>query len=223
MISGCKRRQTLWKGAPRKLLWVLVTAIGFTPAGVHASNAEHRFRWDQANARMMEAASPEAYRGAAREYTRLAVDGVRNGPLFFNQGVAWWKAGDHVAAQRSFLRAERYLGTTPAIRHNLIVAMAPPGSEPTSSLPWYRMLLFWHYGLGISLRVAIALGGVSLLILAFAARLCRLRKLAACLHVMGVVITILFGSSAAASWQAERRDQALDRTALVSLTGDPRP
>lgn len=204
--------------------WPLLAAgllfLGLTVCTLRAEpRLEHRFRWEQANALMMSAATPEAFHAAAAAYARLAADGVRNGPLFYNQGVALLQAGDSAKAERVLLRAERYMGTTPALAHNLRLARTPADAPREQALPWYRLFLFWHYRLAMPVRIALLMAGISLLGVAGAARIQGRALLAREAHVLAVALLILFGSSVGASWHAELRDRKHDELAYLTPPG----
>lgn len=203
-------------------LLLVFALLPLAPAAADHPRLEHRFRWDHANAQMFNAIEPAAFRDAADDYGRLAADGVRNGPLFFNQGLALLKAGDYESAERALLRAERYQGTSDALQHNLRLAAARGELPLESSLPWYRQFLFWHYRLAMPLRVMMLLAGVSLWFFSFAVRFWRRPVLARELHGVAVVMLILFGSSVAASWHAELRDLKHDALAYEASAGSPR-
>lgn len=185
-----------------------------------APTADHQFAWDRANASIAAAQTRDEFGAAAGYYRELVLDGVRNGPLFFNYGTALLKAGQAENASRAFLRAERYSGSDAEIRHNLLCAEAAAHAGEHPALPWYRLFLFWHYNLDLSTRLALACAAVSLLCLALAFRLWECPRTARALHILGAWMLIVFGSSAGTSLHAESRDQVRER---VLVTRPPQP
>jgi tetratricopeptide (TPR) repeat protein len=189
----------------------LVAPLLLLAMALHASAAsetERRFIWNEASSRLAAAARPEEFLQAAQTYGKLVEAGVRNGPLFYNLGTALLRAGRYDAAYQSLLRAERYMGTTPEIRHNLILAIAAGKHAETVSLPWSRFVLFWHYGLPMRMRLAIAAaafccGWVALTVWQLGAR-----RFAGPLLAVSLIVLALFGSSAATTLHQEARAES---------------
>jgi hypothetical protein len=202
---------------------IVAAAAWLTAASGHAATeVEQAFLWDQANARMMAAAAPADFQEAAARYTDLVQSGARNGPLFYNQGVAFLKAGRYEAATRAFLRAERYMGSTAATLQGLRLAHAQGKADAAMELPWYRVPLFWHYRLDAPTRLAAALLAFFLWWLSLALRCThRADDLARHLHVISVVLLVLFGSSAGASWHAEQVDRRRDLSTATTTSPPP--
>ena len=138
---------------------------------LRADDSSAHFLWEQANARMAAAHTPEDYLETARTYNQLLAEGVRNGPLFYNLGTALLLAGDSENAAAALRRAERYLGSTPEIRVNLRQALALQLGQPDADLPWDQVVFFWHYDEPLRVRAGIALCGWLLLWLALLLRL----------------------------------------------------
>jgi hypothetical protein len=83
--------------------------------------------------------------------------------------------------------------------------MAGEGKERTVRLPWYRTLLFWHYGLPAATRLTLAAAAFSACWLALLLRrISAAPALAGPLLAASVVALMLFGSSAATSLREER-------------------
>jgi len=180
-----------------------------------ADEAGQRFLWQQANAQMAAARTPEAYREAAKIYARLVdAEGVCNGPLFVNLGAALVLAGAGAEAERAFLRAERYGGTTTATRGGLAVARSMRADRPGTAggESWTRTAFFWHYTLPCIWRVRIALGAwcfvwIGLLGLWLARRTdvgSWRRSLAQACFGAGLFVGAMFGVSAGLTWIQER-------------------
>ncbi|MDA0577306.1 MAG: BatD family protein, partial [Verrucomicrobia bacterium] len=174
-----------------------------------ATDAAARFMWDRSNASLSAAQSAADFSAAAELYRELAQHGVRNGPLFYNQGVALMSAEHPREALQAFLRAERYLGARPEIQHNIGCALeALDGDRGVQLLPTQRIFLFWHYGLGFSVRLGLALGGFSLICVAAAMRALRWQTCASLALIVGACLLIALGTSVAVSLHAESIDDA---------------
>jgi hypothetical protein len=199
---------------PHVLLLALLLAA--TAVAARADDAARLFLWEQANARMASAHTPEDYLDAARTYNQLVADGVRNGPLFYNLGTALLLAGDGENAAAALRRAERYLGGTPDIRANFRQALALQSGQPDADLPWDHIVFFWHYDEPLRVRALVALGGWSLLWLALLLRLFappaagphpgRLRAFTQAGVVCGLLVFLVFSGSAAFSALQEQTD-----------------
>jgi hypothetical protein len=170
-------------------------------------SAEREFLWEEANSRMVSAQTPEDFLAAALVYRELAGNGVRNGSLFYNMGVALMLAGQHERALYAFRRAEHYTGSSEEIRRNMMICLAGYEKEEDVSLPWHRFLLFWHYGLPGSTRMAIAAVAFSLCWLAVAAGSVGYRRLSRPVLTVAFLALVLFGSSAATTLHQESRER----------------
>ncbi len=182
-----------------------------------ADEASSRFLWEQANARMAAAHTPEDFLETARTYNQLVSEGVRNGPLFCHLGTAVLLAGDGENAAAALRRAERYLGSTPEIRVNLRQALALQSGQPDADLPWDHVVFFWHYDEPLRVRVLVALCGWLLLWLALLLRLLtrptganeghgRILSFANSCLFFGLLLFLVFISSAAFSLLQEQLD-----------------
>jgi len=171
----------------------------------------NRFLWNQANARMGTAETPEQFAEAAATYRTLIDRGVRNAPLLRNYGTALLLAEAPEAAVDALLRAERRGGSTADLRRNLEVALAArspldgasPAAVQVEALPWTRIPLFWHYQIPLRLRLHIVLFLQGLLWLAAILRILRLRDTARGLAVAALTGLVLFGSSVLVSLHQE--------------------
>jgi hypothetical protein len=188
------------------------------------SDAARRFAWAEANSRMATARSQADFLSAAEPYRRLIGMGARNGPVFYNLGCALLKAGRSEEALQAFLRAERYLGATPEIRRNLSLAAAAAEKENRTALPWYRPLLFWHYGLPLRVRTTAAVAAFAALWVAAILRALGAKPFAASLFAPALAALVLFGSSAATTihqeYGADAEPAAAD-TASDAAAGRP--
>jgi hypothetical protein len=165
---------------------------------------------------MASAESRTGFLRAAEAYRTLLVQGVSNGPLLYNYGAALLQAERYEEARHAFVRAERHLGTTPEIRRSLVISSAAGSSVP-ASLPWYRLPLFWHYGLPGSIRITVAAAAFSLFWVALAIRNLGFKDSARHVVILSLLVLMLFGSSVAVTLHSEARDQ--DR--LLTLEESP--
>ena len=171
----------------------------------------NRFLWDQANARMGTAESPEQFAEAVAVYRTLIDRGVRNAPLLRNYGTALLLAEAPEAAVDALLRAERCGGSTADLRRNLEVALAAmsplegtsPAAMQVEVLSWTRIPLFWHYQVPLRMRLQIVLFLQGLLWLAVILRILRRRDTARGLAVAALTGLVLFGSSVLVSLHQE--------------------
>lgn len=163
-----------------------------------------RFMWAEAQTRMSQARTPDDFEVAADVYAELVEDGVRGGPLFYNLGTARLLADDATGAADALLRAERYMGTTPEIRRNLMKALAARSdADGAASLPWSRVPFFWHYALPCPVRawvLAVAFSGIWM---AFALRMIGAKRLAQSVGTIMLIVAVIAGSSVGASLHAD--------------------
>ena len=169
--------------------------------------ATRRFMWDQANAQMGTARTEEDFLASAHAYQGLVTQGARNGALFYNLGTALLMAGEYDRAAAALRRAERYVGATPEIRRNLILAASRGRPESGAITPWYRMLLFWHFRLATSIRIGIAVVAFLACWGILTCRLVQPRARWKPLAAGALLVFILVSSSAATSlyneWHAD--------------------
>jgi len=166
--------------------------------------SERTFIWNEAQAGMAAARTPDAYLRAAQTYQKLVDDGVRNGPLFYNLGTALLQAGQIDPAIDALQRAERFLGTQGDIRQNLKIAMARKANNETAEWPWYRLVLFWHFYLPAATRMMVAAIAFFIFWAALTLRLAGIQRSGVnALLILAAITMILFGSSVAISWHQE--------------------
>jgi hypothetical protein len=172
---------------------------------------ESAFRWEQANAAAAVARTEADCLRAAEFYTALVRDsGVHNGVVFYNMGAILLKGGLYDRSRIATLRAERYLGTTPEIRRNLLLAAARGDAKAEVSLPWYRIPLFWHYGLPYRIRLAVAMVSIALILFITLLWQRNVRRTIEPLFIIASTIAIIFATSAlTTAYQEHRDDKAL--------------
>jgi hypothetical protein len=219
-VSGMRRRAL-----------VTISCSLFACHGVFAlpgDDTARVFIWEQANAQIAVATTPEAYQKAAETYNRLVADNVCNGPLFLNLGNALVMAGDGINAAAAFSRAERHLGTTPETRQGLAAAFALQSGRASNDLPWDRIAFVWHYAFPCRIRAYAALCGWCLL---WFGVLCLirgrhrdrhtfLRSLAETCTLTGGLLATVFAASVLITLAQERHD-ATTWGARVFLASTP--
>mgnify|MGYP001608864109 CR=1 FL=1 len=184
--------------------WAAGVMLCILPAEA-STEMERRFIWDEATTQISTARTPDDFLNAARTYQKLADAGVRNGPLFYNLGTALLKAGQYGDATEALLRSERYMGTNPEIRRNLLLASARGQKGRDVYLPWYRIPLFWHFELGGPVRAAVATMAFTHFWIALALRFLGSRRIARPLLGVALLGIVLFGSSTATTLYQETR------------------
>jgi hypothetical protein len=183
---------------------LIITIIGTFIAAIPASagskmlDSTARFEAQHATAQLSTANTPADFESAAQTLQTMIDSGIRNAPLFYNYGIALLMAEHPKQAIQAFTRAERYSGTTWDIRHNMLVATAKQqATQSTPHLPWYRIPLFWHYGLSARTRLTIACIAFSIIWLIPIARTTKFKETATIIFGSAIIIFILFGSSSA--------------------------
>ncbi len=212
---------------------VSIISIVSLSAPVRASETSRTFGWEQANAQLAAARTPEAFLETARAYNRLVVAGDTRGALFYNMGTALLLAGDASDAILALDRAERRLGSTPGSRANLrlayglLEAMSAADAPPVrphelaspAPLPWMHTAFFWHYEFPCRHRVGATAVGWALLCAGLLVRLFR-PAVARPFVCAGLLLCVIFGASAAVTLLQEYRDLRSWPTRLLSIPGE---
>lgn len=190
----------------------ILTALLILCAAVKSLSAdtgEDRFIWNEAYSRMCTARGERDFLVAAETYGKLSARGVRSSALFYNMGTALLLAGEYGEAERCLLRAERYSGTTWEIQRNIALALAGGDTSVMPMLPWYRYLLFWHYGLSLSSRMNIAIFAYSVFWLSLFPWIPGTRPAKRAVTAIALSVMMVFGSSAATTIQQEISEPAV--------------
>ncbi len=217
------RRRAGRQGARLVLLLLALLIAAMRPCDGSPANRTGSpgadFEAQRATTILLGAAQPEDFAKAAEALSTLVDDGAANATLFFNHGTALLLAGDPDGALEALARAERYSGTTWAIRRNMLLARRAQDPDAPASLPWQRIPLFWHYRLPATTRMTIASLAFCAIWLLAIGRRSRLRELTLPFLWIATVICLLFGASVLASFQGEyeaglnharRKDQQAD-------------
>ena len=184
----------------RCTIWI-AALLGMAAAGpaLAASNMENEFLWNEASIRLSSAGSESDFVLAAGACRKLLRNGVRNGPLFYNMGVALLKARRYEEALASLERAERYMGSNPEIRRNMLLAIARDKDPGRASLAWYRYLLFWHYELPAGSRMTLTVLAFAAVWLGLSVRALGWRRPARYLIALSLLVLAFYGSSITAT------------------------
>ncbi|MDR2170725.1 MAG: tetratricopeptide repeat protein [Planctomycetaceae bacterium] len=103
------------------------------------------------------AEQPEAYRRVAVKYQSLLDKGIRSGQLYYNQGNAWYYAGERGRAIAAYNLALRYLPSDTRIRANL--RFAGGANDVAGSgfvggrVAVFEYLFFWQNWVGVYQKV----------------------------------------------------------------------
>lgn len=184
------------------LLLTIGSLVLFFCAPASALDASERaFIWNEGQARMAAARTPDAYLRTAQTYQKLVDDGVRNGPLFYNLGTALLRAGQLDPAIDAFQRAEQFSGAQGDIRQNLKIAMARKADNETAEWPWYRLVLFWHFYLSAATRMLVAAIAFFIFWATLTLRLVGIQRSGVnAILILAAITVVLFGSSVATAW-----------------------
>lgn len=185
--------------APALLLSVLASPL------FAATDPEHDFIWNEANATMASAQTPSTFLTAAATYQKLVDLGVRNPDLFFNQGTALLLADKPDDAIQVLLRSERYTGRQPDLTRNLAIAYGKSAGMKTPLTPWSRIVLFWHHGWSCSARATTATIAFTLIWCIAALRLTPWRRGSNTLLWLAIIIFITMGTSVLTTVTQESR------------------
>ncbi len=195
-----------------KLSLILLFVAGFVATSSGAQEKAASFVWRQANATASSARTQEDFRQAALVYRELIDGGTVNGALLYNYGTMLLFAGLSSEAVDAFERAEALDGASPELENNLDLALGAvdkaahllgeggwQGVDSATALPWYRVPLFWHYGVPVSVRLEALAVMWGILWLGMMLKFARLRRIGKVLVAVGLVGLAVFGSSVLAS------------------------
>lgn len=80
------------------------------------------------------------YNAAAREYEELLHSGLESGPVYFNLGNAYFKAGERGKAILNYERARRFMPRDPDLEANLAYARSLTGADACVPVFWQRLV-----------------------------------------------------------------------------------
>jgi len=145
--------------------------------------------------------SNEKYLSAAQYYNSLIESGVTNAKLFYNAGNAYFRLGDLGMAILNYRRALLYSPGDEQIRFNLEYARSQQknGFSESTRREILQVLLFWHYMLPVTWKLALII--ISNLFFWTALIFRRFGKSIGYLILIPAFIGILMASSFAVDWQ----------------------
>lgn len=173
---------------------LLLTTVANTASAQPTKNME--FESQLATTQLLSAKKPAQFDNAANTLKRIIDSGIRNAPLFYNYGTALLMADKPQAALNAFIRAERYSGTTWELKRNMLIAIGKMDDKITDpTLPWYRIPLFWHYGISARKRLTVACAAFLVMWIALLLNKTRFIKSRRIIFSIAIVILIIFGTS----------------------------
>ena len=163
------------------------------------------FEEQKAATLLLRAAEKKDFAVAVETLARLIDNGAANATLFYNYGTALLMANQPGNALEALARAERYSGTTWGIRRNMRLARRTQAIDATTTtLPWQRIPLFWHYQLRATTRLTIAATAFSAIwLLAVFSRGARRHEFLVLATWLAIAVCLLFSASVLASAHAE--------------------
>ena len=136
---GAARRilHTGWKPVPPVLSALLVLAtLGEAVYGADSTPASPQTTFFHANALYKDG----QYAAAAREYEEVLRSGLESGPLYFNLGNAYFKAGETGQAILNYERARRLMPRDPDLEANRTYALSLTGADACVAALWQRVV-----------------------------------------------------------------------------------
>ncbi len=130
MLSTSQRAAILEQGR-------VAFEAGNTALEAHPDQAAHKFR------------------RAAERWSLLVEEGVVNGPLLYDIGNAWVRAGELGRGIAAYLRSERYIPSDARLADNLAYArtLVSPQFEPDSAEAVFDRLTGWHESWSLGNRI----------------------------------------------------------------------
>jgi hypothetical protein len=200
------------------LAGIVLAALAAATQARAADAVRQRYLWDQATTILRHAKTQDDFARAADVYRALIDSGVRNETVFYDYGTALLLGRNYEDAAAALNRAERYGGTTPEIERNLRLAAARGGPVEDAVLPWYRVPLWWHFGLAAPTRIAVTAVLFAAAWLALILRAAGWRRAVAPFLAAAAAALVVFASSSAVSVYQEWRDRT---EATVQPKGPP--
>jgi hypothetical protein len=146
-----------------------------------------------------QAKSPDDYLKAAAMCQEILDRGYVSGPVLYNQGNAFMRAGQRGRAIAAYRQARRYMGPDPFLEANLAYAVG--NQSPARRRPLMEYILFWQDWISYPAKFQLAGCGVGItLALAVGAIFVRRRWLTRVM-LAGLAISLLLIFSAAYDWQ----------------------
>lgn len=177
---------------------LLLVVLGMTAGCSSSPDTKNAEQFLQASQLFESAKTSQEYFNAAIGYQQILDSGMVSGPVLFNQGNAWMKAGEPGRAIASYRQAERLRPRDTQIKANLKTALASTSTTPSSDRSPIVYLYFWKDWLSIREKVllATAVWGGCLLASCLAWNWSPARNIAAVLFG----VTVVFGAGCCADF-----------------------
>jgi len=138
------------------------------------------------------------FRRVASMYQGLLDQGTESGAILYNQGNAWYRAGEPARAISSYRKAQRYLPNNPYLVANLKTVAISENPAERSTL--WTALLFWQNSISYPLKFHLALAAAFLAFTAAMIALFRREKVYVKLAILLTATACLAISSALYDW-----------------------
>jgi tetratricopeptide (TPR) repeat protein len=182
--------------------------LGDAEIGAHLAEAEQAFR----RGMELDASDPDSARAcyvqAILHFERIVNDGgMRNGPLFYDIGNAYFRAGDIGRAILNYKRASLYMANDQNLQQNLEYARNRRADriEVKQREQVYRTLFFIHYDIPSRMRLGIFAASFAALWIAAAIRLFTRAGVLKIIIAVGAVVSAVFLASLLADAVARAR------------------
>lgn len=141
---------TDWRAMVLILSFIAASSIPVYGDGLF-SREPNAFQWEKAQNLMSRAQNEEDFAIASIQYNSMITNGASSGPLFYNFGTALLMEGKPLLAINALDQAAIYLGYSPEVKGNRVLAEKLYSGMET--LPTSKYLLYLHYGLPVSDRM----------------------------------------------------------------------
>ena len=115
---------------------------------------------DPETTKVMESKKKD-FRSAAAMYQSLLDRGIESGPILYNCGNAWFRAGEPAKALASYRKAKRYMPTNPYLESNLKSVMITAAAKNNSSKFEYVFLGQNHISYPLKFKLAIIMSAIA--------------------------------------------------------------
>lgn len=122
------------------------------PDAVLARETDPRFAQET---KRYEELQKNEFRKSAALYQGMIDQGIESGAIFYNQGNAWFRAGEPARALASYRRAERYIPGSPYLQSNIRAVALADAEDRDSSFLFY--VFFWQNSISYPLKFRLTL------------------------------------------------------------------
>lgn len=136
--------------------------IPFLFTGCSGAGAEAKSMFEEAQSVFDSASNDEspdnqnralAYKRSAMIYQKMIDKGIRSGPIFYNQGNAWFRAGEKGRALVSYRQAEEFMPGDPYVKANIKAVIGE--TETYERISWVEYVFFWQNWISYSFKVTL--------------------------------------------------------------------